>query len=199
MSLHFNKSVTLFELILAIALLGVMVFGFASVEVFSRQQVITADRRIKTQNESSYVMEHMTQKIRRAIGDVNNPPVILSELIGGDNAIKIWIDYFPYGQRDAADKQIAYAYNAASYEMRYYSNFTDSPSSYEVISRKIRGDFSTTTTQPTYRTYSSANNYIKIQVTASWDPDCSPVSCGTPTNPSAAIAARIMMPSVSTN
>jgi hypothetical protein len=181
-------------------LLSIIILGLTNIDLFSRSHVISSDRRAKIDNEISLALVHMAKNIGKAIGDVNQAPVTLTT-IGGDNAITVWIDYNTNGQRDASDKQIAYRYSPApNYEIWYYSNYTDSPASYEVLtSKKIRPDFSSTTSQPTYRTYSSSNNYIVVQLTACWDPSQTRYSCDTPNNPSVTMKANIKMPSVTTN
>jgi len=71
-----HKSVTLVELIIAIVLLSVMVIGFSSIETFSRYHVLSADRRVKLQNNVSYALDHMTKHIAQAIGNFYDPAVV---------------------------------------------------------------------------------------------------------------------------
>lgn len=197
-----NKSVTLIELLLAIAILGLMILGISNLELFSRYQVTSSDRRAKLQHEASFVLEHMAKEIIKAIGDINRPPIDITATIGTDPVIIAWTDYDNDGRWDGApeDKQIAYRYNPSTYEIWYYGNYTDNPNSYRVItSRCVAPDFGSVETQPTFRTYNSANNYIYVQITACWDPDGSPSACGTSDNPSITMRSRIGMPSVSVN
>ena len=208
-----NKSVTLVELLIAVCIFSLIVIGFSSIDTFSQYHVITSDRRAKLQNDASYVLEHMAKNITGtgtsggAVGDVTNTPtsspVSLTTIIGGENAIVINIDYNNNGKWDgtSTDRRIAYRYNAANYEIWYYSPYSgDTPGSYEVIaSKKIRPDFSSTISQPTYCTYNSANNYIEVQITSCWDPDGSPAACGSLDNPALSMKNRIYMPAVSTH
>jgi prepilin-type N-terminal cleavage/methylation domain-containing protein len=197
------KAVTLLELLIAMVLIGMIVLGLHTIEIFSRFHILASDRRVKLQNDATYVLEHLAKTMLNAVGDVGdasrNP--IETNTIEGDNALRIWTDTNSNGQRDTGDKQVAYRYNATNYEIWYYSNYTDAPDTYEVITKGIiRPDFNTNidATQPTYFVYSSANNYIEAQITACWDPDEDPNACATADNPSITMKACINMPSVST-
>jgi len=58
-----NKSVTLIELLLAIILLSVVILGVSSIDIFSRNQVISSDRRARIQNQIYLVLEHINKKL----------------------------------------------------------------------------------------------------------------------------------------
>ncbi|MBM3245514.1 MAG: type II secretion system protein [Candidatus Omnitrophica bacterium] len=70
-----KKSVTLLELLIAMVLLGVVVLTFASIENFGRFHTINASKRAKVQNEVTFTLEHIGKNMRRAVGDINNPPI----------------------------------------------------------------------------------------------------------------------------
>lgn len=208
--LNNKRGLSVFELLISLSIFSIMIIGFSSIDTFSHYHVISADRRAKLQNEVSYLLEHMAKNMTGtynpyiipyvarggAIGDINQAPVSLS-IIGGDNAMIIWIDANSNGKRDASDKQIAYRYSSSNYQIWYYSDYTDSSASYEVIANKIRPNFSSGTSQPTYRTYSSSNNYVEVQIGACWDPDSTPSSCGSRDNPALSMKNRIQLPSSS--
>ncbi len=184
-----GKSVTLVELLIAICIFAVIAIGFSSIDTFSRYHVMSSDRRAKLQNDASYVLEHMAKEIGKAIGDVNQTAVSVTT-IGGDPAIMAWIDYNQNGKRDSApsDRQIAYRYRGASnYQIWYYSDYTGSPGSYDILSRKISA-FSCSC--------SSTDNYVLAEVTTCWNPAA---TCGTLDNPALVMKNRIYMPAVSTN
>jgi len=50
---------------------GIMVLSFYSLENYSHQQVISADRRTKVQGTLAFCLEHMTKYIQQATGDKN--------------------------------------------------------------------------------------------------------------------------------
>ena len=187
-----KKSVTLLELLIAISLLFVVLSGLTSIDLFSRNQVLTSDRRIKLQNEVSYTLEHMSKNIARAIGG-KGTSIIDRVAISGDSAIKVRIDSnFPYGQLDPGDIQIAYRYNLSSHQIWYYKDWTNSSDSYEILAPHISSDFSND-----FVIYDSANNFIDITIVSCWDP--AQATCGEPDNPSIKMRTRVKMPSISTN
>jgi type II secretory pathway pseudopilin PulG len=199
MNLRHNKSITLLELVISISILGLLALAFSNLDTFTRYHVMTSDRRARLQHEASYVLEHMAKEITKAIGDFSQVPVegTATARIEGDPAIKIWIDYNgSKGLRDTSDRQIAYRFTSTTsnpndkYQIWYYSNCvgSDCGSQPEVLARQITG-FSAT--------YDSANSYVDVQITACWDPDGSPLACGTPDNPSINLHNSIDLPSVS--
>lgn len=64
------KSVTLVELIISMVIISMMVLSFYSLDTFSRQQAISADRRSKVQNSLAYALEHMSKYVQQATGDI---------------------------------------------------------------------------------------------------------------------------------
>ncbi len=198
------------ELLISIVLLSLIVLGFTSINIFSRYHVISADRRAKLQNEASYILEHMTKNIGRAIGDIANSPIDRNN-IAGNSAIRVRIDSNNNGQRDAADTEIVYRYRPAPrYEVWYYSNYTTPASGYEVISSlssagppgrgHITSDFTNS-----FVSYFTTDNFISVRMRACWDPTEAAGACDNPPlnpnpdNPSVTMQTRVKMPSVSTN
>lgn len=178
MRLH-HSGITLLELLIAVSLLSLLIIGFSGIELFSRYQVISADKRTRVQNEAAHVVEHISKNIANAIGDRNDFPVA-----NIPDGASIRVDSNRNGRRDAADTQIAYRFLPGNI-MRYYSNY---PGSFETISQKI-SNF----------TWTVVNNSFEVEVVACDDPDSNPFACGTSDNPAAEITTRINMPSVSTN
>jgi hypothetical protein len=179
-----KRSVTLIELLIAISLVGFLIIGISTIDNFARFHLMSSNRRSQIQNQTSYLLEHMAKNM---IGRET-----ITSGISGDSAVKVYIDYDSNGQRDSNDKQIAYRYRGSggNYEVWYYSNYTDNPASYVVITNKIIG-FSPT--------YDPSNNYFEMEITACWDPDGAPYACGTSDNPQIAIKTQIKMPAVSAN
>lgn len=188
MNPRLNRSITLMELLIAIVLMTLMVLSFASIDLYSRYHVFTADRRAKVQNEASIVLEHMAKEISKAIGDTIQLPVTI-ETAGGPNPvwrrIKAWIDSNQNAIRDISDIETAYQWNRGDSRVRYWPDYTG-PN--EVISNRIT-DFN----------ISQTDNYVFVQLTACWDPTSTTWSCGTSDNPTVTMRIHIKMPSVSTN
>jgi len=193
-----KKSVTLLELLIAIALLGILLLAFTSIDLFSRYHVRNEDIRMQLQNEASSVIEHMSKEVVKAIGSTvisGQEPVDLTA-ISGDTAIKVYIDYNQDGQRNAGDRWIAYRYSMTvnpdqQYQIWYYPNYVTSPNTYEVIARRISSF-----------TRSVTANYVFVEVHAcnipcrEGQPGC---NCGTRDNPLVEMRAQMKMPAVSTD
>lgn len=218
MSLPLNKSVTLAELLITIVLLSVVVLSITSIDLFSRQHVISSDRCAQTQNELSYVLEHMGKEITKAIGNAkinrtatDGDEIIKTGDISGDTSIRFYVDANSNGQRDddSINPWRAYRYRPSTatpsterYQIWYCPNCTTSScdtcnpawgSSDYILSKKI-------IVAPSF-TYIPSNDYVEVQLTACWDPTKTKTTadCGTPDNPSVTMRNHISMPSVSTN
>jgi prepilin-type N-terminal cleavage/methylation domain-containing protein len=157
-----NRAVTLMELLVALIVTSILVLYFFAIEKIGRQDLITADRRAKVQNDVSYVLDHMTTNITGrmklaadnetyqirggAIGNTqlsSQYPIDTSQ-INGDNAIKVRIDSNNNGQRDSNDIQIAYRYSPASnYQIWHYPNYTAYTGSLVTCTCPTPGDLTT--------------------------------------------------------
>jgi Tfp pilus assembly protein PilV len=183
-----NKSLTLLELILAVILMSMVVIGFTGIDVFTRQSVISADRRAKVQNSIAYVLAHMTKNIAKAINDPTNSDDPNSPItwypVNDDPSVEIRVDSDNDGRYGSADKKIAYSYNATNQELRYYPD-SSVPGTYDIISDKVFWI-------DAY--YSNTTNYLKINVTGRWDLNNATVS---PENPQINMTTYVDMPSVS--
>lgn len=196
---QYRRGVTLFELIIAIVLLGLMVVGLGSIELFSHFQTIDADRRATLQNDVSYILEFIAKDIVRAVGNLAGDSPIERYTSNGER-IKICMDTNINGQKDTNDFWSAYwffddTYNPATdrYQLRYCSQCKNEPCNqcdfdWDVLSTRI-SNFSFQ--------YSSDNNWVEIELTGCWDPDGAPNACGTPMNPEVTMTTRASMPSVS--
>lgn len=196
-----SKSVTLMELLIALALSSVIILGLTSIYLFSRFHLVTSDRRAQAQNEASYVISHMGKEIAKAIGNekidgVNS--VVSTNDIDGYKAIEVYIDANRNGLRETTagtDHWIAYRFDGSAHQMQYcvqclVGGSSCTSCSWENLSKKIIG-FD--------RSYTSGNNYVEITLTACWDPGEAAFKCGSIDNPTVTLRNRIVMPAVSTN
>ena len=87
-----NKSLTLFELIIAISLLSVLVLAFYGMELFSRRQVVTSDRQALLQNEASLALEHMSKNVQQGVG---NPARRALANTAGNDGFSVFIEHNP--------------------------------------------------------------------------------------------------------
>lgn len=216
MNLRLNKAVTLLELLIAISLAGIMVLAFLSIELFSRYHLKTSERRAKLQNDVSYILEHMSKEIVKAIGNeriYGANSVIDNGTISNDEAVSVYIDASGNGQREdpinnppaGQDCWIAYRLRPGSddYQMWYCPKCEDKPctncdpnwgTTINILSKKHITAFAIN--KPGGAILS--NNTIEIQITACWDPG-NLTTCGSPDNPSVTMRNRIKMPAVSIN
>lgn len=196
MSLFLKRSVTLLELIIAIVLLSIIIFGINSINSFSNYHVISSDRRANVQNQVSFCLEHITKEASKAIGNESVAGANSVVSIVPNTSLAIFVDGNRNGIRDTAggDYWINYNLNAASHELRYCSNCGNSPScptcNYEVLSSKITAftpdkDF-------------SLGNHINISITGCHDPAQATAACGTQDNPEVTMDTTAFLPSVST-
>ncbi len=73
MDYSFRRSITLVELLVAVVLVGLLVLGISSLDVFSRFHLLTADRRVQLQNEASLCIERIAKDVERGIGTASDP------------------------------------------------------------------------------------------------------------------------------
>jgi len=191
MNIFSKHSVTLVELLLAMALIGLLMIGVSSLDSYARFNLVTADRRAQAQNEASFVLGHMTKNLSQAIGSVSMPGVIYDN---PNRRVKVRWDRNLNGQPDDdnAGDWIAYRYLPAQTRLVYHSTYN--PSGWpagggEIISNKITA----------WSLGYAGENYIPVDIVACWDPDETSHSCGTQDNPEVSMSTRIKMPAVSTN
>ncbi len=150
---RYLKAFTLVELLIAIVLLGIIVLSISSIEVFSRNQLFSADIRAKIQNEGSFLLEHMTKYIGRTIGNADtNPNKLIYTHDSADTKTKtvaVFIDANGNGKRDSNDHWIAYEFFVDNYTLKFCYDagneatvpncpYTACTGTWEILSTKIR-------------------------------------------------------------
>ncbi|MCX5708102.1 MAG: prepilin-type N-terminal cleavage/methylation domain-containing protein [Candidatus Omnitrophica bacterium] len=192
-----NRAITLIELIISVVLLGMVMLGFYGIDMFSRQQFLAADKRSKVQNEANYALSHMSKHLLAAIGDFDNPAVIITSSGANNAKIVATIDSVADGVRNTSsgsDCNIGYCFNdagcnaaAQAYTILFNSNISSSsPPAAEVIARHVRS-FNVT----------QNGNYLTMHIITCWQPSGTPKACGTLDNPAMNLTNIIKMPSVS--
>ncbi|MDD4182690.1 MAG: hypothetical protein PHT53_02585 [Candidatus Omnitrophica bacterium] len=73
-----KKSVTLVELIMAIALMGVVVLGVTSFDVGSRHFLQASERKTQVLNEATLIMDRISRDALIAVGTVNAAAVTVA-------------------------------------------------------------------------------------------------------------------------
>jgi len=216
MNLLLKRAITLLELLIAITLVSIIAIGFYSIHLFSHFQVLSSDRRAQVQNEASYILEHMSKNIARAIGnevvygantiiDTNDPT---GE--GETTRIKVYIDgnndgirqepvNNPYGNQDY---WIAYRYFNNIHQVQFCSRCKNKQcgrnqcaTGWEPVSLKMDAVSGLRVTKPGGDILNAS--YIEVTVTTCFDPDGQPYACGTPENPQIDMTTQINLPNVS--
>ncbi|MDD2703540.1 MAG: prepilin-type N-terminal cleavage/methylation domain-containing protein [Candidatus Omnitrophica bacterium] len=187
-----DKAVTLIELLISLVILGLVMVGFSSLDLFSSRQVVAANKILKTQNDAAYITEFIVKETMKAVGDFASPPVRMIS-VGGETGIAFKIDVNENGRWDSPpDKEVAFVYRGApDYEMRYYSDFSGVPGSYAAISRNayMVPQFGPVIT----------DDYLTMEIATCWDPQNAKTSdaCGSPNNPVSRVRSRILIPAAS--
>jgi len=70
-----KRAVTLIELIMAIALMGVVILGVASFDVGSRRFLQASERKTQVLNEATLIMDRITRDALTAVGNVTAPAI----------------------------------------------------------------------------------------------------------------------------
>jgi prepilin-type N-terminal cleavage/methylation domain-containing protein len=167
-----KKAVTLIELLISIVIFGLVVVGFMGIETFSRDQLISTERRSRLQNEAMLVLSHMNKQLMNAIGDVVNPPVTIA-----GNTVTIMTDTNRNGVNDVGDTTISYIFNG--------NTIVFNPPG-ETLASHVQA----------FNVVLADINYLNVSISTCWDP-ASPATCGTLSNPSVNMTSIMKMPSVS--
>jgi len=186
-----KKSLTLFELIIAISLLSVLILAFSSMELFSRRHVLTLDRQAQLQNEASFALEHMRKNIVMAIGNMSDTPM---RFYPDNRGIRIRIDDTPAnGRVDATDTWIGYRHVGS--QILFLPN--DPPPGGPSPNSVVIANHILTTDPGGLTIVMPAINQLNITVEARWVPNpATPVSLD---NPTVILTTSIIAPAVSTN
>lgn len=197
-----RKSVTLVELIIAVSILALIILAINNIDVFSRQNLVSADRRAKLQNDVSFVLDHITKNLSKAIGN---------ELVSGDNSVidndtanvlEFFIDHNNNGIRDGVsltdDRLVKYTLDPNTHQFSFcdYSPISGAcAGTSEILARNITGFTVEGIFDASGRL---TGNYLTITVSACYNPDGS-VACGNKDNPSVTMKTTVIMPSVAAN
>ena len=157
-------------------LLTVVILAVGRIDYFSRFQLISSDRRVRLQNEVTYILEHMTKSL---VGTADTGGAIGNISTDG-NSINLAIDSDKDGRwSNTSDRNIWYRYNVTPFNIMYNNGIT----SENLATRGVILN----------NTYSYTDNYINVSITARWDPG----KDRSPENPEITMNTTIIMPSVS--
>jgi len=183
-----RKAFTLIELIVVILVLSVVIITAANFELFGRFEINDLDRNLRLQNDVYYIAALFCKDLSSAVGTSADWPISITTSGSNTSLITIWVDYNKNGVKDAypTDRQVAYGYDSASYQVRRYDNYSASPGTYTVLSSKITAFVCSVP---------SSSNYVNFSVIARY----TPASSVSTNNPSVSMFSAGSMPSVSLN
>ena len=189
-----KKAITLIELLICLVLMGMVIMGFYSIELFSHYHLLTADRRAKLQNDNTYVLEHMVKKLSLAIGDSAHPA--LTRYSAGVG-IRVRLDNGTVlGVIDANDTFVDYC--LINSEVRYYTNTAGLSTPPATGTYQVLTDRAVPATGLEFQGNMGASNIlidniITILLYLRWEPTLA-VS---PDNPTVQMRTTVLMPAVS--
>lgn len=197
------QALTLTELLITLVLISVIIFALSNIDVFSRFQVTSADRRAKVQNEASLVLEHIAKRLSQAAGN---------EMLTGPNTVIYTVENdSPAGDDDNNRLNFFSGSQDAGYWRGYrYRNtgqnknqilYCDSCTSStcdtcSVIATNIVGFMPF---KPNDAGGRLNTNAIPVSVRACWDASGTSGALGSAENPCVTLNTRLVMPMVSTN
>jgi len=83
---------SLIELIMAIILMSLVLLGFFSIDLFSRNHVISADKRVKVQNQISYALDYISKYVQQGVGEFNSPAIRRYPAAGVQTGFQVRVD-----------------------------------------------------------------------------------------------------------
>lgn len=87
-----NKSLTLIELLISISIMSIIIVGIYSVIVFSSNQIVSTNRKLKVQTGLALALEHITKYIQQANGNFNEPAIELFPS-GSPTGFRVRVDF----------------------------------------------------------------------------------------------------------
>ncbi|MFA6129897.1 MAG: hypothetical protein WC731_02815 [Candidatus Omnitrophota bacterium] len=83
---------SLIELIMAIILMSLVLLGFFSIDLFSRNHVISSDKRVKVQNQISYALDYISKYVQQGVGEFDNPAIRRYPAAGVQTGFQVRVD-----------------------------------------------------------------------------------------------------------
>lgn len=139
---------------MSLVLMSLVLLAFFSIDIFSKNHVISADRRAKVQNEISNTIAYMGKYVQQGIGDYSNPPIRRYPAAGAQTGFQVRLDLNnPKTPRDLLDDSWVIFYLNGNQIIRVLPGYPN-----EVLSGRICGAF-VANVMPDYPT---AGFYVRI-------------------------------------
>jgi hypothetical protein len=126
------------ELIIAIALLGVIILGAASFDIGSRHLLRASETKTQILNEAALILDYLTKDAAQGIGDANNPALSIVPA-GGLTFLLIKTDNPTLGnpgQRDADNIDLVVGYARQGNNIIRCRDFVNNPNVREVLTTR---------------------------------------------------------------
>ena len=110
-----TKAVTLIETLMGVVILAIIVLGFTGIDFFARTRLISGTRRTVANNQASLLLEGMQKQLLGVVGNVpinTMNGIVRVAAIGGNPAIRMYVDDNNNGVSDVNDRWCAYRLNA---------------------------------------------------------------------------------------
>jgi hypothetical protein len=144
-----RKSLTLVELLISVALMGVIILGAFAFENASRKLLRTSERKVDVLNDLTFVMEHFHKNVLFGIGDItagnatvpNNRMALNLSENGGVYTLTVWQDTNQdamLNTTDGSDVQVQYVFDPSDNVNRitFRSDASD-PATEEVLAENF--------------------------------------------------------------
>lgn len=132
MDYSFRRSITLVELLVAVVLVGLLVLGISSIDVFSRFHLITSDRRMQLQNQASLCIERIAKDVVRGIGTASVPAVLTCAA----NELQVRYDSNENGQIDVGVDKVGRFYRNGN-NLEYDSDYHPGDPYERILTQKV--------------------------------------------------------------
>ena len=171
--------------------MATVILAINNMNIFGRNQLLSADRRVKLQNDLSRCLEHLSKQAAMTIGN--------QTLFGADTAVYItsgalalFIDANANGTRDTdgTDYWVRYKLDSSTHNFNYCGKCPDAACATCVITEDT---LSTKLTEFSVTSDFTKGNYLDVKVTACWDP----ATC--PDADKVTMYNTVSLPSLSTN
>jgi len=197
-----KRGTTMLELVIAMVIIGMVIFGFYSIQQFSDYQVVSANRKSQLQNEASLVLEHMAKYLSNVTSTPGSDAIVFSNSTTF-SALRAYADANGNGMLDTdADSWLEHNVSSAGI-LRFCSNLTTTGVACQagkdmILTKKMRGNLHTDFA------FNNTTNFLDANVTLCWMPSLWNSTklyerCGQPKNPKVQMRARIPLLSVSAN
>ena len=187
-----RSGLNLIELIMSMVLMSLVLLAFFSIDLFSRNHVISSDRRAKVQNEISYAIGDMSKYVQQSIGDYNNPPIVRYPAAGAQTGFQVRLDLNnPRTPRDLLDDSWVIFYLNGNQLIRILPGYPN-----ETLSSRVSGIF-VANVMPDYPTegfyvrIADQGMSVDVGLVGRYDPAATANS----DNPQIAMKTRLVSPS----